>query len=54
MDLDLSYERKPWLQLAAEASTEQDARRLIALVKELCQALDREACSRIQATEDCV
>ncbi len=54
MDHNSPKERKSWYQLAAQASTEQDDRRLLALVEELCQALDRERPQTFSSTEDCV
>ena len=54
MDHDSPSERRSWHELAAEASTEQDDNRLMALVEALCQALDREAQPGFAPTEDCV
>lgn len=54
MELNSPREHRHWHELAAEASTEQDDNRLIALVEQLCQALDREAQRRLNATGDCV
>lgn len=50
-------ENQSWLDLAARASMETDEHKLMQLVKELCQALDRSHSSRAMVclpTEDCV
>ncbi len=40
MDFDRHNRRRHWQELAAEASTENDAGKLMELIEELCEALD--------------